>query len=205
MSEYMTDKEAVNLIGRLREKGMGSLNGAAGRNPALAFMVCICMVVAIAGGFVCGWQRLVFWLILVFSGYTDIVRREIYVFPIRIGIVVEMVGYVTITGNKLNLYVELLLCITVMVLLSKLLRAYAEGDLEIFIMLVLAAAVRGENTAEYTLQLLWLSCAVFVLLFSLYVIIYNIHRLKSGKKVKLVTEAPMVPAIAAAFLICCIL
>ena len=170
--------------------------------PPLAYS---CMVLAAVGSLVCGVRNIIMWLLLAFSCYTDIAEREIYIFPIRVGIAVEMVRYVIVNGFKIEGYIELLVCMVIMVLLSRLFMAYAEGDLEIFIMLVLSAAVRGEGITEYTLKLLWLSGVCFVLMLAVYMLFYNIQRLAAKKRPKIIMAAPMVPSIAAAFLVCCML
>lgn len=180
----------------------GFTGSRAGELRLLSPLAYICMVLAATGSLVCGVRNIIMWLLLAFSCYTDIAEREIYIFPIRVGIIVEMVRYAIVNGFKIEGYVELLLCMVIIVLLSRVFKAYAEGDLEIFIMLVLSAAVRGEGIMEYTLKLLWLSGVCFVLMLAVYMLLYNIQRLSEKKRPKIIMEAPMVPSIAAAYIMC---
>ena len=46
--------------------------------------VYICIVIAVAGGFVCGRNNIILWYMLVFHCYTDIKSMELYVLPVRI-------------------------------------------------------------------------------------------------------------------------
>lgn len=53
--------------------------------------VYICIVIAVAGGFVCGRNNIILWYMLVFHCYTDIKSMEVYVLPVRSAIIAETV------------------------------------------------------------------------------------------------------------------
>lgn len=176
---------------------------AAVRFGSLGMTAYICMAAAIAGSFVCGRDNLILWYMLMFHSYTDIRTNELYAMPIRLGIIVETVIFFACYGLSYPYYRGLLLCLALVVLI-RLLRLYAEGDMEIFIMLIMAAARKGQGIFMYSWKLVSTAIVIFSISFGIYIAVYNIIRKLKGKKFKLLRHAPMVPSIAMSFIICCV-
>ena len=147
--------------------------------------VCVCFAVVVAGGFVCGWRV-----------------RQVYCLPTRICIVVDVI--VCIAGGMAGKeYISAVLCVAAVVLLSVAFHMYAQGDAEVFVMLIAAAAVRGQTVVGYTVNIVWLSGMVFCLMLLVQNIVIMIRCAVNGSKFKFIRTGPMIPAIAAAFMISC--
>ena len=164
----------------------------------------ICAAAAVIGSFICGTGNLFMWCMLMFHSYTDIKTMELYVFPIRICIVIELLCFLVKYGFSYGGYRELLLCLGA-VLLLKLLKLYAQGDAEIFFMLIIAAALNGKDIVNYSWRLVYGAMAVFAVMFCIYVIIDNINGKARGQTILRVKRAPMVPAISIAYMLCCVI
>lgn len=164
--------------------------------------VCVCFAVVVAGGFVCGWRYIPIWILLVFHSYMDIRVRQVYCLPTRICIVVDVI--VCIAGGMAGKeYISAVLCVAAVVLLSVAFHMYAQGDAEVFVMLIAAAAVRGQTVVGYTVNIVWLSGMVFCLMLLVQNIVIMIRCAVNGSKFKFIRTGPMIPAIAAAFMISC--
>lgn len=161
----------------------------------------LCIVLAVLGSLVCQPAELAAWVILAFCAYTDMNTAQVYVFPIRVCIAGELVGFVLLNGLLYKEYGGLLLCVAIIVFM-RVIRAYAQGDMEIFIMLVMAAGISGGETFSYFLRLMMMSALIFAVLFGIYFIVYNLIRKLKGNKIVIVKKAPMVPSIAIAFILC---
>ena len=161
----------------------------------------LCSVLTVLGSLVCQPEELAALFILAFCAYTDMNTAQVYVFPIRVCIACELVGFVLLNGLPCKEYGGLLLCVAIIVFM-RIIRAYAQGDMEIFIMLVMAAGISGEEIVSYFLRLMTMSALIFVLLFGICFIIYSLIRKLKGKKIVIVKKAPMVPSIAIAFILC---
>lgn len=97
-----------------------------------------------------------------------------------------------------------MLCATSVILLSVVFHMYAQGDAEVFIMLIAAAVVRGQPAVGYTINIVWLSGIIFCIMLLIQNIVLAIHGAVNGSKFSFIRSGPMVPAIAAAFLISCL-
>ena len=94
----------------------------------------------------------------------------------------------------------MIVCVCGIVFFSRAIHAYADGDEEIYVMLVLAAANGGRNVLSYGIYILGCSGAIFVLWrLCLLGIVYLAER-GDGRK-KFAMEAPMLPAILGAYLL----
>lgn len=162
----------------------------------------ICIVVALFGSFICGIYNIPIWYMLIFHSYTDIKSRQLYVFPIRLCIVVEFLALLYKYGFSYENYCGLFLCLAAVFIL-KILRVYAQGDMEIFFMLIMGAAVKGVDIAMYSFRLVYGSMIIFCVMFGIYFIVYNIWLKLKGKSFMKTKKAPMVPAISIAYILCC--
>ena len=162
----------------------------------------LCLIFAVTGSFFCQPAEFLLWYVLVFCAYTDMRTSQVYIFPLRLCIVCEFVMLVVKYGLCSKTYIEIAGCGAVIIFLW-LVRVYARGDMEIFLMLVVAAVLRGEGAAGYAFRLMSTSAALFVGLYSVYFVIHNMYRKLNGEKIIIIKKAPMVPSIALAFLICC--
>ncbi len=165
--------------------------------------VYICIVIAVAGGFVCGWNNIILWYMLVFHCYTDIKSMELYVLPVRIAIIAETVILFVKHGFLYMDYRELFLCLAAVIVL-RIMRAYAQGDMELFIMLIIAAACGEGSIISYSCKLVYGSLVTFCVSFGVYMAVYNLKEKLMGRQLKKIKKAPMVPSIALSFFICCI-
>lgn len=163
----------------------------------------ICIVIAVIGGFVCGWNNIILWYMLVFHCYTDIKSMELYVLPIRIVIIAETVIFFVKHGFSYMDCRELFLCLVVVVAL-RIMRAYAQGDMELFVMLIIAAACGKGSIIRYSCKLVYGSIVIFCVAFGVYMVVYNLKEKLMGRQLKKIKKAPMVPSIALSFFICCI-
>ena len=75
--EKITTKRKKALCGRISQKLC--------KTGIAAY---ICIVAALFGSFICGIYNLPIWYMLIFHSYTDIKSRQLYVFPIRLCIVI---------------------------------------------------------------------------------------------------------------------
>ena len=89
------------------------------------------------------------------------------------------------------------------VFILKILRIYAQGDMEIFFMLIMGAAVKEIDIAMYSFRLVYGSMIIFCVMFGLYFIVYNLWLKLKGKSFMKTKKAPMVPAISIAYILCC--
>lgn len=165
--------------------------------------VYICIVIAAAGGFVCGRNNIILWYMLVFHCYTDIKSMEVYVVPVRIAIIAETALLFVKHGFLYMDYRELFLCLAAVVVL-RIMRAYAQGDMELFIMLIIAAACGEGSIISYSCKLVYGSLVTFCVAFGVYMVVYNLREKLMGRQLKKIKKAPMVPSIALSFFICCI-
>ena len=160
--------------------------------------VYICIVIAVAGGFVCGWNNIILWYMLVFHCYTDIKSMELYVLPVRIAIIAETVLLFMKHGFLYMDYRELFLCLAAVIVL-RIMRAYAQGDMELFIMLIIAAACGEGSIISYSCKLVYGSLVTFCVSFGVYMAVYNLKEKLMGRQLKKIKKAPMVPSIALSF------
>ena len=165
--------------------------------------VYICIVIAAAGGFVCGRNNIILWYMLVFHCYTDIKSMEVYVLPVRSAIIAETVLLFMKHGFLYMDYRELFLCLAAVIVL-RIMRAYAQGDMELFIMLIIAAACGEGSIISYSCKLVYGSLVTFCVSFGVYMAVYNLKEKLMGRQLKKIKKAPMVPSIALSFFICCI-
>ena len=163
----------------------------------------ICIVIAVIGGFGCGWNKIILWYMLVFHCYTDIKSMELYVLPVRIAIIAETVLLFVKHGFLYMDYRELFLCLAAVIVL-RIMRAYAQGDMELFIMLIIAAACGEGSIISYSCKLVYGSLVTFCVSFGVYMAVYNLKEKLMGRQLKKIKKAPMVPSIALSFFICCI-
>lgn len=168
--------------------------------PAYA---CVCLAAAVAGSFLCGIRYVPIWILLVFHSYTDARSGQIYCMPTRLCIAVDSIIYI-LSGAAVKDCIYLIGCMIIVMLLSAVFHMYAQGDAEVFIMLIMSAAVRGQMAVGYTINIIWLSGIVFCVIMLCANIALNIPRIGKNRKIKLIRTAPMVPSIAAAFIITCI-
>lgn len=165
--------------------------------------VCAGLAVVVAGGFVCGWRYIPIWILLVFHCYTDIRVRQVYCLPTRICIAADVT--VCIAGGMAGKeYISAVLCVAAVVLLSVVFHMYAQGDAEVFVMLIAAAVVRGQAVVGYTVNIVWMSGILFCLMLLVKNIIVAVRCAACGNRFKFIRTGPMVPAIAAAFLVTCV-
>ncbi len=188
----------------LIKKACMSIKKMAKRLGSLHAVAYICIATAIAGSFLCGTGNLFMWCMLMFHSYTDIRTMELYVFPIRICIVIELLCLFVKYGFSYEGYMELLVCLMAVFFL-KLFKLYAQGDAEIFFMLIIAAALNGKDIVNYSWRLVYGAMAVFAAMFCIYVIIDNINGKARGQTLLRVKRAPMVPAISIAYMLCCVI
>ena len=85
-----------------------------------------------------------------------------------------------------------------------IMRAYAQGDMELFIMLIIAAACGEGSIISYSCKLVYGSLVTFCVSFGVYMVVYNLREKLMGRQLKKIKKAPMVPSIALSFFICCI-
>lgn len=187
-------------------KNNGNVITAAGVRTGCATepaYVCLGLAVAVAGGFVCGWRYIPIWILLVFHCYTDIRVRQVYCLPTRICIAADVIACIA-GGMKGKAYISAVLCVAAVVLLSVVFHMYAQGDAEVFVMLIAAAVVRGQTVVGYTINIVWLSGIVFCLMLLVQNIVIGIRCAVNGSKFNFIRTGPMLPAIAAAFMISCL-
>lgn len=165
------------------------------------FQISLCFTAAFLGSFVCRPAQLALWYMLVFCAYTDMRTAQVYVFPIRVCIACELILLICRRGVFCGEQVRLLFSLAVIVLM-KVIGVYAQGDMEIFIMLVMAAGINGEETVGYSMRLLATTSLIFVVLFGIYFCVYNCIRKLHGGRLMFVKKAPMAPSIAIAFILC---
>ena len=165
------------------------------------FQISLCLTAAFFGSFVCRPAQLVLWYMLVFCAYTDMRTAQVYVFPIRVCIVCELIILICRQGVFCAEQGRLLFSL-VLIVLMRIIRVYAQGDMEIFMMLVMAAGINGEETVDYFMMLLAMTSLIFVVLFGIYFCVYNCIRKLRGGRFVLVKKAPMAPSIAIAFIVC---
>lgn len=161
----------------------------------------ICIIAAIAGGFICKFPDFFMWYMLMFNCYTDITDMELYVFPIRLCIAAEIFVFFYKYGFCYENYVGLILCL-VFVWIFRVFKLYAQGDMEIFFMLIMTAALKGCDIVKYSWRLVYGAMSIFCILFGFYIVVYNIVRKIRGERLERIKKAPMLPAIAISYLIC---
>lgn len=145
--------------------------------------VYICIVIAVAGGFVCGRNNIILWYMLVFHCYTDIKSMEVYVLPVRSAIIAETVILFVKHGFLYMDYRELFLCLAAVIVL-RIMRAYAQGDMELFIMLIIAAACGEGSIISYSCKLVYGSLVTFCVSFGVYMAVYNLKEKLMGRQLK---------------------
>ena len=174
----------------------------AGCAPEPAY-ACLGLIAAVAGSFVCGFRYVPIWILLVFHSYTDMRTRQVYCLPTRICIAVDII-LCLIGGASGRDYMSVVLCASAVILLSAVFHMYAQGDAEVFVMLIAAAVVRGQAVVGYTVNIVWLSGILFCLMLLVKNIIAALRCAACGNRFKFIRTGPMVPAIAAAFLVTCV-
>ncbi len=148
-----------------------------------------------------GVHEYLIWILLVFHCYTDCRNGIVYCLPTHICIGVELCVYITslVSGaESINGIFFLIVCVCGIVFFSRVIHAYADGDEEIYVMLVLAAANGGRNILSYGIYILGCSGAIFVLYRLCLLAIVSLSRSGDVKK-KYAMEAPMLPAILGAY------
>lgn len=148
-----------------------------------------------------GVHEYLIWILLVFHCYTDCRDGIVYCLPTHICIGVEIYIYITrlVSGaESINGIFFLIVCVCGIVFFSRVLHAYADGDEEIYVMLVMAAANGGRNILSYGIYILGCSGVIFVLWRLCLLAIVSLVERGDGRK-KFAMEAPMLPAILGAY------
>lgn len=145
----------------------------------------------------------ILWLLLIFHCYTDCRSGTVYCFPTYICIVVESIIYISalICGRTdISVLFQLVVCIGIILFFSRVIHAYSDGDEEIYIMLVLAAANMGKDVLFYGIYLLGVSGTIFIICRLWELVINFISAKRHGNRKSFAMEAPMLPAILAAYI-----
>lgn len=155
----------------------------------------------VAGFLFNGVHEYLIWILLVFHCYTDCRDGTVYCLPTHICIGVELCVYITnlvSDAESIDGIFFLIVCVCGIVFFSRVIHAYAEGDEEIYVMLVLAATNGGRNILSYGIYILGCSGVIFILWRLCLLAIVSLSERGSGRK-KFAMEAPMLPAILGAY------
>ncbi|MGN1188552.1 MAG: hypothetical protein ACI4R6_08655 [Lachnospiraceae bacterium] len=148
-----------------------------------------------------GVHEYLIWILLVFHCYTDCRDGIVYCLPTHICIGVELCAYITslfLGTESIDGIFFLIVCACGIVFFSRVIHAYAEGDEEIYVMLVLAAANEGRDILSYGIYILGCSGAIFVLCRLCLMAIVSLSE-RGNERKKFAMEAPMLPAILGAY------
>lgn len=135
--------------------------------------------------------------------YTDCRDGTVYCMPTYICIAVEVIVYIIrlVCGAAgLAGLTELAVSICGIIFFSRIIHAYAEGDEEIYVMLVLAAANEGKDALFYGIHILGCSGSIFVLSRLCLMAGGALLRGRQGMN-GIAMEAPMLPAILGAYIL----
>ena len=152
-------------------------------------------------------HKCLIWLLLVLHCYTDCRDGTVYCFPTYICIVAEIIIYIirlACGAVDTTTLLALAVCIGGIIFFSRVIHAYAAGDEEIYVMLVLAAANGGRDVLFYGIYILGCSGIIFVL-YGLWAFLRNALirkalQVKRQDKKEFSMEAPMLPAILTAYI-----
>lgn len=143
----------------------------------------------------------VIWLLLLMHCYTDCREGNVYCLPTYACIIGEMVICIirlidgVVNAEELGTVV---VCVCLIMLFSRVIHAYAEGDEEIYVLLILAALNEGRDIISYGVYILGCSGTIFVT-WRLCMLVAALFTGELRKQKEALMDAPMLPAILAAY------
>lgn len=140
----------------------------------------------------------ILWALLLFHCYTDCTTGTVFCAPTQLCLAAEAVLFL-LQRPAAGTWLSLGASIACVLAASKLLKAYADGDAEIFCLLILAAAGRGKEPFEYMLVLMFGSCILFILQAAFKNLTGFIRHKTLGVPFRFRKEAAMLPAITAGY------
>lgn len=166
--------------------------GVVKRNMAALIISCVCMVIPIETFDI---HRMLIWCILMLHSYTDVSEHTVFSMVTYAAVAGEVVYGIVIRSYAVQPLYMLIFPTVLIISLTKLLRGLADGDMELFILVMLYAYNMGRRPEAYSVGYMTVAMIMFVL----YTGAANAVRLVRHKETS--RYGAFVPAMALSYLI----